>query len=167
MNGARAAGGGYHIVDEPRPGALARLAVNPLWPLLSVMFGGAWVSWSWFVVNSFAIGSPTRWREAALALGGFAGTAALFVGLVTLEVNGAIGGVAISYAVVALVVWKLAVSYWLYVLQGRTFGLFEYFHGATKNGLLVVFAGYFLSRRLLPFVDSLEPWGSVLRVVLQ
>jgi len=167
VSGAGAAGGGYHILDEPSPGALARLAVNPLWPLLAVMFGGAWISWSWFVVNAFAIGSPTRWREAALAAAGFAGTAGLILALVGLEVNGVLSGVAISYALVGLVVWKLAVSYWLYVLQGRTFSLFEYFHGATRNGLLVVFAGYFVARRLLPLVDSLAPWGPLLRVVLQ
>lgn len=167
MSAAGTASGGYRILDEPRPGALARWAVNPLWPLLAIMFGGAWISWPWFAVNAFAIGSPTRWRELALAVGGFVGTAALFFALLTAEANGLLGGVAIEYAVVFLVVWKLAVSYWLYVLQGRTFGLFEYFHGSTRNGMLVVFAGYFLSRRLFPFIDSLEPWGVVLRVVLQ
>ena len=167
MSAAGAASGGYRILDEPRPGALAQLAVNPLWPLLAIMFGGAWISWPWFVVNAFAIGSPTRWREVALAVGGFVGTAVLFVTLVKAAAGGLISGVAIKYAVTFLVVWKLAVSYWLYVLQGRTFDLFEYFHGATRNGMLVVFAGYFLSRRLFSFVDSLEPWGTILRVVLQ
>ena len=33
------------VADEPLPGPLQRIAVNPFWPLLAVMFGGAWVSW--------------------------------------------------------------------------------------------------------------------------
>jgi hypothetical protein len=158
--------GDYRILDEPRPGALARLAVNPLWPLLAVMFGGTWISWPWFVVNAFAVGSPTRWRETALAAAGFAGTAALFVGLVLLDARGVFGASGLAYAGVGLVVWKLAVSYWLYVLQGRTFALFEYFHGAARNGVLVVFAGYFLSRRLFDLLAD-APFGGLLQVVLR
>ena len=42
-------GSGYRIADEPRPGAMEHLAVDPLWPFLAIMFGGAWLSWPWFV----------------------------------------------------------------------------------------------------------------------
>jgi len=44
---------GYRIADEPRPGALSQLAVNPLWPLLAVMLGGTWIAWPWFALNTF------------------------------------------------------------------------------------------------------------------
>lgn len=158
---------GYRILDEPRPGALANLAVNPLWPLLAVMFGGTWLSWTWFAVNAFAVGSPTRWRELGLSVGGFVGTTGLVLALLVLADQGIVEGVGIAYALVALVVWKLLVSYWLYALQSRTFALFEYFEGTAKNGLAVVFIGYFLGRRLLSGVASLGGWGQVLRIVLQ
>ena len=36
-------GSGYRIADEPRPGAMEHLAVDPLWPFLAIMFGGAWL----------------------------------------------------------------------------------------------------------------------------
>jgi hypothetical protein len=157
----------YRIFDEPRPGGLARLAVRPLWPLLAVMFGGSWISWPWFVLNAYAVGSPTRRRETALAGAGFVGTAALLVALLGLESNGVLSGVAMRYAVVSLVVWKLLVSYWLFILQGRSFALFEHFHGATRNGMLVVFAGFYVSLYLLPRLTELGPLGSLLRLVLQ
>lgn len=157
----------YRIVDEPRPGALATLAVDPLWPLLAIMFGGAWLSWPWFALNAFAIGSPTRRREAAVAVGGFVGTTVLLVALLWLNRVDVLRGVGLTYAAVGLVVWKLAVSYWLYVLQGRTFALFQHFHGATRNGLLVVFAGYFLGHRLLAALGEIDSFGWVLRLVLR
>ena len=57
---------GYHIPDEPRPGGLVRWAVNPVWPFIAVMLGGAWLSWGWFLFNGAAIGSPSRARERLL-----------------------------------------------------------------------------------------------------
>ena len=95
----------YRILDEPRPGGLAHLAVNPLWPLLAVMLGGVWLSWPWFVVNGFAVGSPTRFRELGLAIGGLIGATGLLFGLGFLRAGELMGDVAFSYAIVALVVW--------------------------------------------------------------
>ena len=71
----------YRIEDEPQPGAMAQVAVDPLWPLLGLMFVGAWFSWPWFVVNGFAVGSPTRWRELAWVIGGFVVSAAIILGI--------------------------------------------------------------------------------------
>ena len=51
---------------------MSKLAVSPLWPMLGVMFGGAWLSWSWFALNSFAIGSASRKREIWLIAFGLA-----------------------------------------------------------------------------------------------
>ena len=50
----------YHIADEPAASPLSKYAVSPLWPMLAVMFGGAWLAWPWFAVNAFAIGSASR-----------------------------------------------------------------------------------------------------------
>ena len=62
---------GYVIADDPRPGKLAHLSVSPMWPFFAVMFAGAWLAWPWYVLNSFAIGSPNQKREIALVVTGF------------------------------------------------------------------------------------------------
>ena len=136
----------YQIMDEPSPGGLSRVAVQPVWPLFAVMFGGAWLSWPWFVLNAFAIGSPTRQREIVLAACGFGGNLALSVGIVVLLYNEIVPATAAPYLGLVLIVWKLAVTYWLYVLQARTFGLYQYYGGPVHNGLIVVVAGYFVGR---------------------
>ena len=145
----------YRILDDPLPGRLAQVAVNPLWPLLAVMFGGSWLSWPWFALNGFAVGSPTRKRELALAVGGFAGTLGLAIGLGYLAGTRVLTGVAVQYAFVSLTVWKLAVSYLLFHLQNRSFHLYEYYGGTVRNGLAVALLGGFLARRpVLEAVDS-------------
>ncbi len=138
----------YRIADEPRPGKLAHLAVNPVWPLFGIMFGGAALSWTWFVVNSAALGSPSRRQELGWAIGGMAGSMALILGIFFLATRELLGDLAVRYSVVGLTVWKLAVSYWLFTLQSRSFHLYEHFGGRVRNGAFVVFLGFFLTNRL-------------------
>ncbi len=151
----------YRIRDEPRPGALAHLAVNPVWPLLGVMFGGAGLSWTWFVFNGIAIGSPTRRQELGWAIGGFVGSFLLILGIGQLGADERLGALGVRYAMVGLTVWKLAISYWLCMLQNRSFHLYEHFGGQVRNGALVVVVGYFLINRILPQLPPL--WIMVLR----
>ena len=151
----------YSILDEPKPSPISHLAVNPLWPLLAVMFAGPWLAWPWSIVNGFALGSPTRRRETALALGGFVGTAVLLLSISAAANGGLIGETAIKYLVVSLSVWKLGVSYGLYVWQARTFGLWEHFGGVARNGLLVVLLGAFVEIRLLSSLSGF--WAIVLQ----
>ncbi len=138
----------YRIADEPRPSTLSHLAVNPVWPLFGVMFGGAALSWSWFLLNGAAIGSPTRRQEIAWAIGGMVGNLLLIVAIFTLAGREILGELGVRYSLVGLTVWKLAVSYWLFTLQGRSFHLYEHFGGTVRNGALVVVAGFFLTNRL-------------------
>jgi hypothetical protein len=152
----------YQILDDPRPSGLAHLAVNPLWPLLAVMFGGTWLSWPWFALNGFAVGSPTRRRELALAAGGFAGSLALALGVLVLVGAGVVRGVGISYALIALTVWKLGVTYALHTLQVRSFHLYEYYGGATRNGIGVVFLGGLLGRKAVLAAVAWPLWRIVL-----
>ncbi|MBI1384467.1 MAG: hypothetical protein GC150_06110 [Rhizobiales bacterium] len=86
---ARRSDGRYQIVDEPRPGALARFAMNPMIPIIVFMiFGSFWYVLSpgglLFILNSLALGGPTRAREIAFAclavLAKDAGGAALAIG---------------------------------------------------------------------------------------
>ncbi len=145
----------YRITDEPRPGALSHLAVNPVWPLFGVMFGGAALSWIWFVVNGTAIGSPTRRQEIGWAIGGMAGSLTLIFLIFSLASQEFLGRLWVPYSLVGLTVWKLAVSYWLFTLQSRSFHLYEHFGGQVRNGAVVVFAGYLLTSRLYPSLPGL------------
>lgn len=139
----------YRILDEPQPSTLSHLAVQPLWPLLAVMFGGTWIAWPWFALNAFAVGSPSRVKELLWAVGGFLGTAMLTVGIFSLYAAETVGDVGMQYLIVTLSVWKLLVSYRLYILQARTFSLYEYFGGTVRNGLLVILAATFLRPQVL------------------
>lgn len=157
MNAATAGGAGpatYELIDEPRPGGLARLAVKPFWPLLAVMLGGAWISWPWFVLNGFAVGSPTRRRELLWAIAGFAGSFALIV-LLGLLAQAGLAGLGLGYAAISIVVYKLYVTYMLYTLQARSFSLYEYFGGETRNGVFVLIAAAVLRQRLLENLPGL------------
>ncbi len=137
------------VPPPDRPGAFAAWAVRPIWPLFAVMFGGAWFSWPWFLWNSFAVGSPSRGKEIAWVVAGVVGSLGMVFALDWAYRSGVISGTALPYAFLALVVWRLAVSYRLFQLQERTIELFEYYGGAVKNGVFVLLAGsFFLGPRL-------------------
>ena len=140
----------YHIPDEPRPGGLAHVTVNPFWPLLCVMFVGAGISWTWFVLNGIAMGSPTRKRELAIAIGGLVGNAVLLVGVVaTHDRLGFDGQLTLPYLLLVVIVWKLGVSYVLYMLQAGSFGIYEYYGGTVQNGWIGLILAYLAWTMLL------------------
>lgn len=142
------ASSGYKLVDEPKPGALAKIAVQPLWPLLAVMAGGVWLSWPWFLLNAVAVGSPTRRRELFVVLGGALATLVTLYGIAVAIKLKWIGSIGAPYWLVGLTVVKLTFTYWLYALQQRTFGLYEHFGGTLANGLPIVVLGFLAERRL-------------------
>jgi len=144
-------------MDEPQASGLSQVAVQPFWPLLAIMFGGAWLSWPWFVLNAHAIGSPTRRKEMILAACGFAGSLVIGLGIGALLIGEVLPRGAAPYLILVPVVWKIGVSYWLYALQSRTFGLYEYFGGSVQNGLIVILAGYFARRAVLGSVFDAAP----------
>jgi hypothetical protein len=139
----------YRIQDEPAPSGLGHLIANPVFPLLSVMLAGAWLALPWFVFNSFALGSPTRRKELLLAVAAPLGMMALFLGLGLVYVLLDLSKGSLPYLQVLLVVWKLAVAYWLFDLQKRSFALHEYFGGRVRNGLPVMAAGFLLKGAVL------------------
>jgi hypothetical protein len=152
----------YHIEDEPLPGPWQHLAVQPFWPLLAMMLAGSWLGLPWFVVNGFLVGSPTRWREAALAAGGFAGSLALTYLLVLLTFHGVLSETALPYAAVGITVWKLVVGYLLFLWQQRSIHLYEHFGGTLANGLPVVLVAAFLGRGLIAKAVAHPFWRIVL-----
>lgn len=143
----------YRIEDEPMPGALSAWAVKPLWPFIAVMFGGALISWLWFLFNSFAVGSPTQKRECTWIAAGFAGSLVLVFTILSLHEQGVIAEDFLKYALLLVTVWKLAVTYVLFTLQSHTIELFEYYGGQLKNGIFILIAGVLAS----PFILASFP----------
>jgi hypothetical protein len=133
--------GSYRIADEPVPGRLAGLAVNPFWPLVASMVAGFWLALPWFAFNAAAMGSATRRREWAWIAGGLVVSAGLGGGLLWAVDHEVLGVRAFRYALLGLVAWRLAVAYVLFALQQPSFELHRHFGGASRNGVLLVAAG--------------------------
>ncbi len=158
-----ARGDTYRIMDEPAPSGLGHLIVHPMWPLLAIMFGGVWLSLPWFVLNAFALGSPTRYKELGVAVLGPVGLLALWLGLGVVDNASPIPKGALPYLMLLLTLWKLAVAYWLFDLQKQSFALHEYFGGRVRNGMWVVGAGFLLRGAVLkvPF-DGAMWWQQMM-----
>jgi hypothetical protein len=153
----------YRIADEPRPSAISHLTVRPVWPLLGSMLGGVWLSWPWFALNGYAMGSPTWKKELLLIAGAFAGTVCLSIAFMLGLTLSRIPESAGPYFMLCITVWKLSFSYALYSVQSRTFGIYEHFGGPVKNGLIVVALAAFLLRR--PMLELVQNAGALWVVV--
>ena len=134
----------YHIADEPIPGRLASLVVNPFWPLLAAMLAGFWLALPWFAVNGAAMGSATRRREWAFIAGGLAVSAALGGALLYAVDHDLVSVRAFRYGLVGLVAWRLAVAYAVFSLQQASFELHRHFGGEARNGAFLVVAAAIL-----------------------
>ena len=144
----------YRLPDEPAPGKLQQLAVNPLWPLLGVMFCGSWLAFPWFAINGFALGSATRIRELIIAVSYFLGACLVVVFLSYCVAMEWLPEEYLKYALQILVLWKLGLAYWLFFLQPTALQLYKYIGGTVRNGvLLLVFAAIFLRERVLALSD--------------
>jgi hypothetical protein len=147
--------GGYRILDEPLPGALAGYVVSPIFPLLSLMLAGTWLAAPWFAFNALALGSPTARREIGLAVAMLAGAFLLVFGLLVANEQGLISAHAMAYGALIPIVWKLGFGYWLFMLQSRTFHLYEHFDGRVRNGLFVLLLGSFVVHKyVLGLIDD-------------
>lgn len=146
----------YRIEDEPRPGALAKFAVAPFWPLLGLMMGGLWLGLPWFVLNSIAVGSPNRVKEWIWVAVGAVGSLVIGLILINLVEAGYLGNQSrVQYALLVLVVWKLSIGYVLFNLQNATIELYQYYGGVLNRfAPLVALGGAFV---LKSFVIKLVP----------
>jgi hypothetical protein len=150
MSAARA---GYRILDEPTPGALSGYAVSPTFPMLALMLAGTWLAAPWFAFNALALGSPTARREIGLAAAMVAGVVALSFGLLAAFSHGLIGERSVAYWVLIPIVWKLSFGYWIFMLQLRTFGLYEHFGGRVRNGFVVLVLAFIARSHVLSLVE--------------
>lgn len=148
--------GSYKIIDEPKPSAASRLAVNPLWIFLASLFGGAGIGFFWFAFNSFAISSAARTKELTYVMIGVLGTPFIFAALNALMNHGWLDTEAIPYLRVLVTGFQLLIVYLLHLSQHKSFELFSLFGGVSRNGLLVVIGLFFVRPYL---ADALGPWS--------
>jgi hypothetical protein len=152
----------YRLLDEPSPSPWSNIVVHPLWPLLGLMLGGFWLAVPWFIVNSIALGSSSRIREAVIAISGLLVTSGVVVMIVMGASRGWLEGATLAYAGLTDELIKLATAYILYSLQSRSVAIHEHYGGTVRNGLPVVLLAAILGRRL---VLSAIPWQLV-RIIL-
>jgi hypothetical protein len=150
----------YRILDEPTPGKLAQLSVNPFWPMLALMLGGAWVGWPWLVLNSLAIGSASQRRELGGVATGWLLGAALVRGLMYLDTSQLLDPRWLRYLVILMPALRMAFGYAVFRMQERSFALYEYYGGQVRNGVFVLVAATVLRPKLLK--DLPEFWQLVL-----
>ena len=135
----------YQIADEPIETSLRAYVVRPSAPLLAIMVGGAWLSWPWFAFNAIAMGSPTKRKEVALCIAAFVGTAVLAQLVITLSRAGIIPpGTGEQIALLGITTFKLTITYYISVLQERTFHVYEYYGGQVRASSGVLTAAYWL-----------------------
>lgn len=151
----------YEIIDEPAPGALAQLSTNPMWPLLAVMVASPVYGWLWFIINSFAIGSPTKIREIIVSLMGMVFISFFYLFLSELKQSETIYLDYIEYIRFSGVIVYISISYYLFVVQTQPFQLYEYFNGKVINGVPVLVIGFIFGNELQTHVIT-----SILRGVV-
>jgi hypothetical protein len=159
----------YRIVDEPRPSAWAKLAVDPIWPLLAMMIAGLWTGAIWFVVNSMAIGSATLRREVAMLVAGI--VTLVVVAFVLAMLAADLPRTAIPYVLLVFPALKALLAYLVCFRQASSFEIHVAYGGAVAPGFLglaaCLAANLFIGPALIELVVALDLPRSLVRLVLQ
>ena len=142
----------YQLIDEPRPGAIAHVTVDPVWPLLSYMLGSAFFAWIWFLVNSFAVGSPNKRKEVSLIAFGFIGFFVLAIGATFLRANGVVSEEHWPYLRLVFHIFTLTICYILWVLQDGPFEIYRHFNGKVRKGFPILFLAIFFGAKFQEFI---------------
>lgn len=138
----------YVPLDEPRPGALARFTVDPMWPLFALMLGGPFFSWLWSLLNSLALNGPARLRERLLLLGGFVAYGGTLVVLAQLVDRGLLPDFGRRELQLVLTVVSLVFCYGIFLLQREPFDLHEYFGGPVAPPWIGLALAWFAGAKL-------------------
>jgi hypothetical protein len=154
----------YEIADEPTPSEdLGNLVFEPTAPLLAAMVCGAWLAWPWFIVNSIALGSPTKRDEIRLCVLALAGTAAFAAGLYALVDAGIIESkVTLQIGLLGITAFKLGMAYWVSTIQSRTFDVYTYYGGTVQKAFYVLVIGSYLRDLVLGVSDN-PIWHVIVR----
>ncbi|MDJ0942280.1 MAG: hypothetical protein QNJ30_02385 [Kiloniellales bacterium] len=129
-------GNGYRIIDEPALGRGRWIAVNPFWPLLTLVLTGILPGVLWFLYNARALGSATRRRGLAIGAIGILGSLACALALLSLRPS--IPTAVFPYLGLLLVGWKVTIGYLLHIDQERSLELYRYFGGRLGKGALLM-----------------------------
>jgi hypothetical protein len=144
----------YQIADEPIETSLRAYVVRPSVPLLAIMVGGAWMAWPWFAFNAIAMGSPTRRKEIALCVAAVVLTGVLGATVIALFDAGILRpGLPVRLAVLAIVTFKLSITYYIAAVQNRTFHVYEYYGGPVRAGGRILSAGFLLRGLVIGLSD--------------
>lgn len=139
----------YRLPDEPRPTGMANLAVDPMWPLLTLMLAGNGLGLLWFAINARALGSPTAVKEWTLVAVSLLGSAVLSIGLIWAEQQALLSPDAMPYARLSIELLQLGVGYALFLAQSRCAELVQHYGGALRNGLPAFLIVAVVARRAL------------------
>ncbi|NKF48995.1 hypothetical protein G3R49_00200 [Shewanella sp. WXL01] len=150
----------YQVIDEPQHSKMSKVTVNPMWPLLSSMVGGALFGWLWFAVNSFALNSPNRGKELlTIVIALFVFVAAHVATGIFLN-NGYLKGIPVDYVILILLCMKLVFSYKLFLMQMKSFSVYTHFEGKVANPVAGLILAYLAGRKVEFIVaDFLLSWG--------
>ena len=139
----------YRLPDEPRPTGWAHAAVDPMWPLLTLMLAGNGLGLLWFAINARALGSPTAIKEWTLVVVSLIGSAALSVALAWGAQQALLSPEAMPYARLSIDRLQLGVGYALFLSQSRCAELVQHYGGVLRNGLPAFLIVAVIARRVL------------------
>jgi hypothetical protein len=155
--------GRYPIVDDRRPGGLERYCVDPYWVMLALLLGGAWLGWPWFVLNAFALGATSKWREIGL-VGASIALSFLLVGVLLYARSARwISSQVFQYLVVVVPALKLGLGFLAFRSQEVSHAAYRYFGGDDQQGGVFVLLVLAIAARIAVH----GPANELLRWVLQ
>lgn len=146
---------GYDLADEPERNRFNEWTVRPVFCLLAVMLGGAWLAWPWYAFNSIALGSPTRRKELLWVGAGLVATCVLALGIQWAAESERMSIEMLRYAIITVAIVKLVAMYAIVSLQSRTFHVYEYYGGAIRNGVPLLILGVLARPRILDAIEEI------------
>lgn len=126
-----------------------RWVTNPVFCLLATMLAGTWLGWSWFAWNAIALGGERKSAQLRLLAIGVAVASVMAIGLAALLGHEVLSRRAFDYCVIALVAWKLWISYKLQLDQRIEVELYAWYGGRLRQGAFVLVAGIALRGSVL------------------
>lgn len=150
----------YQIIDEPQVSKLSKATVDPMWPLLGFMLGGALFSWIWSAINSLALNSSSRKKELLIITAALSTFIAMYWSVNKLLANGYIEGINIQYIHIAIVSIELIFCYKLFLMQRSSFDIYEYFNGKVASPIVGLLLALFVGRKIESFAIGLLFVGS-------
>ena len=118
----------YRIADEPRPGRLNRLVLNPFIIFLLSMLLTFVVGCVWLLFNAFAMGSPYAKRNLFVVIGSVVVfVIAYFGGIAVLSASALPIETFAPYLRLAFTVFWIVLCYYLFMSQMKVYPIFQYY----------------------------------------